>query len=121
MSLDVSLIGQPVKEICYHCGQEYEVEETLYDANITHNLGKMASEANIYYCIWRPEEIGCAFANEIIEPLSKGLADMKARPDHYKQFNASNGWGTYEAFVNWVEDYLNACIEFPYSKISVSR
>jgi hypothetical protein len=98
----------------------YDVDY-LYEANITHNLGTMANAAGIYEALWRPEEIGKTKANEIIELLEKGLADLKARPEYFKQFNASNGWGLYEHFVPFVEKYLNACKEYPKALITVSR
>lgn len=46
---------------------------------------------------------------------------MKARPEHYEEFNSINGWGLYENFVPFVEDYLNACKENPDAIIEVSR
>jgi hypothetical protein len=30
---------------------------TVFDLNITHNLGEMARQANLYQCLWRPEEV----------------------------------------------------------------
>ena len=41
MSLDIDLI-----ETSPH---------SVFDANITHNLGKMAGEAGIYEALWHPE------------------------------------------------------------------
>jgi len=107
MSLDVSLY-----ETSPHC---------VYDANITHNLGQMASKAGIYEALWRPEEIGAKYAKDIIDILFEGLKDMKARREYYEQFNAENGWGLYENFVPWIEKYLNACMEHPDAEIRVSR
>lgn len=96
-------------------------ETTVFDANITHNLGKMADEAGIYYALWRPEEKGFVTASDIIPILEKGLEDLKARPEYFEQFNAENGWGLYKHFVPFVEEVLNACREYPDAKISVSR
>lgn len=93
----------------------------VYSANITHNLGKMANAAGIYQHLWRPEELGIILARDLIEPLAEGLNKMKADPEHYKQFNASNGWGLYEHFIPWIEKYLEACKQYPESEISVSR
>lgn len=122
MSLDVSLYSKnPVKKNCSCCGNIYEDTECLFTANITHNLNTMAEAAGIYKHLWRPEELNITTASELIEPLTKGLVDMKARPDHYKQFNAKNGWGLYEHFVPWIEEYLDACIENPDAVIYVSR
>ena len=122
MSLDVYLTDpRGVEKECIHCGSTYTENKELFSANITHNLAKMAGEAGIYEHLWRPDEIGIEYARDLIEPLSKGLADMKDRPKHYKKFNAENGWGLYKHFVPWIERYLEACIEYPDSLVGVYR
>jgi hypothetical protein len=93
----------------------------VYSRNITHNLNKMAMEAGIYEALWRPEEIGIVRADQLIEPLTVGLDKLKADPEHYQKFNAPNGWGMYEHFVPFVEDYLEACKENPDAEVNVSR
>ena len=107
MSLDVSLMVTKPTEV--------------FEANITHNLGRMPQEAGIYEACWRPEEIGAKQAVDIIPLLEKGLADLEARPEYFKQFNATNGWGEYEDFVPWVRKYLDACKAWPDAEIEVSR
>lgn len=102
--------------------EENEFEtECVFDANITHNLNKMADAAGIYEACWRPEEIGATKASDIIPILEKGFEDMKARPEHFKKFDSDNGWGTYKDFLPWIESYLNACREYPDAIIEVSR
>jgi len=101
-------------------GKEKRMFE-LYDANITHNLNKMAIEAKIYGVVWRPDENGIETAGEIIKPLKKGIAAMKKNPDKFIKLNPSNGWGSYIDFIPWLEKYLTACIENPKAKILVSR
>ena len=119
MSLDVSLNIK--RRISYDEGKTYtEDEEEVYESNITHNLTDMAEQAGIYESLWHPEKIGATKAKDIIEPLDKGLADLKARPEYFEKFNASNGWGTYKHFVPFVRDYLNACKEYPDATIEVS-
>lgn len=108
MSLDVYLEGPPVPQ-------------EVYWANITHNLGRMANEAGIYEHLWRPGEIGIEKAAQLIEPLTAGLALMKSDPARFKAFDASNGWGTYEHFLPWIEKYLEACRENPDATVKVSR
>ena len=119
MSLDVHL-NDPTST--------YGVGE-LYWANITHNLGNMASKAGIYKALWHPDEVerisskalsSDTVADDIIPLLELGLSNLKARPEYFKQFDAENGWGTYEQFVPWVEEYLVACKEFPKAVITVS-
>lgn len=120
MSLDVSLMRK--YHVSYDNGKTLEEkEEELFDANITHNLGKMADKAGIYEACWRPEEIGAKQAKDILPLLEKGYADLKARPDYFKQFDSPNGWGLYIHFLPWVENYLNACKEYPEATIWVSR
>lgn len=120
--------------------QEYETYD-VYETNITHNLGKMAGKAGIYEALWRPHRLKADYnipendhnaeyeyeskshteAREIISIVEKGLADLRKRPDYYKQFSAENGWGTYEQFVPWVAKYLNALKEYPNAKIECGR
>ncbi len=128
--------------LSYDEGKTYtEDDEQVYWANITHNLGKMADEAGIYEALWRPhrlkegynilesdhqaewkfEEENKTTAKDIIPFLEKGLADLKSRPEHFEKFNSSNGWGTHEHFVPFVEKYLEACKEYPDAIIEVSR
>jgi hypothetical protein len=96
-------------------------ETTVYEANITHNLGAMANEAGIYQHLWRPEEIGITKAAQLIEPLRAGLALLKTEPQRFEKHNAPNGWGLYEHFVPFVENYLAACEEHPDAARHVSR
>jgi len=95
--------------------------ETVYTANITHNLGRMADEAGIYQHLWRPDEINITKANELIEPLTAGLSVLKNDKARFEKLNPSNGWGTYDGLVRFVENYLNACVSFPQAEVSVSR
>ena len=140
MSLDVRLTRK--KWISYNAGVSFEEDEdeTLYSANITHNLGEMAEKANIYSALWRPyrilpdfksfdnyddeysfESSKTIYAKQIIELLEKGLKDLKKRPKYFEKFNAENGWGMYEHFVPFVEKYLDACKQYPDSVVNVSR
>lgn len=95
--------------------------EEYYEANITHNLGKMAAEAGIYKHLWRPEEIGITKARELIAPLTDAIELMESDPPRFEKHNASNGWGLYENFVPFVRKYRDACTEYPDANVSVSR
>lgn len=107
MSLDVSLTNADGVEV--------------YSANITHNLNRMAEEAGIYACLWRPDENGITHAGQIIEPLAAGLALLVTEKARFEQFNAPNGWGLWKHFVPWCADYLQACRDNPDALVSVSR
>ena len=139
MSLDVYLSRK--RWVSYDEGKTYEVDnEGIYSANITHNLGEMADKAGIYEALWRPyrlredyavaegdhdaeyefEDNVTIVASEIIPILEKGLADLKSRPDYFKEFDSPNGWGLYIHFVPFVEKYLEACREYPESIVELS-
>lgn len=115
MSLDVTLYFD------VDVGHDEPEKHVVYSANVTHNLNKMASEAGIYECLWRPDEHGITKAGQVAQRLSLGVADMMLRPAHYKTFDSSNGWGTYKDFVPWCEAYLSACRKYPEALVVVSR
>ena len=106
MSLDISLMELSPHEV--------------FSQNITHNLGEMAEKAGIYSCLWHPEETRIVTAADLAERLVPALADMKARPEYFKQFDAPNGWGKYEHFIPWLEKLIEACNEHPKANIEVS-
>lgn len=107
MSLDVSLMKTMPAEV--------------FTANVTHNLAEMADKAGIYKHLWRPEELGITHARELIDPLCEGLKKMKADPDGFRELNPPNGWGSYDRFVPWIEEYISACEKNPDAEISISR
>ena len=125
MSLDVYLYG-PAEEcdcICSKCGKPHRATERdeIYSANMTHNLNQMAHAASIYEEVWRPDEIGITTAAQLIAPLTAGIALLEADPDRFRQFDAPNGWGTYDSFVQWLKAYLRACEANPDATVEVSR
>jgi len=93
----------------------------VYHANVTHNLNKMAQAAGIYKYVWRPEEVGITKAKELIRPLRKGIELLESNPVYFKQYNPSNGWGSYLDFVPWLKQYLRACKQYPEATVSVWR
>jgi len=107
MSLDVNLIETQTVNV--------------YWGNITHNLVDMAKAAGIYKHLWKPETIGIKHAHQLISPLTEGVELMKKNPAKFKQFDAPNGWGTYDDFVPWIEAYIAACMQNPNASIEVSR
>lgn len=110
MSLDVYLY----EKITYG-------EHDYYWGNITHNLREMADEAGIYEVLWRHDESNITKAEQLIEPLTKGLQLLKGDPERFKKLNPKNGWGTYEVLVEFVANYLEAAKEYPLADVRVSR
>lgn len=125
MSLDIYL-NDKIKgnyTVCPNCGHKHEPTDTeqVFSYNITHNLGEMASKANLYEPLWCPEELGIKKASELTSLLEKGLATLKEAPNYYKKFNPGNGWGKYENLVEFVENYLQATKDYPDAIIEASR
>jgi hypothetical protein len=115
MSLDVYLmVTKPV---------------AVYERNITHNLGKMASEVklsnsnglSLYDVLWRPDEHELKLAKDIVELLDEGWEILDSEPDRFRQLNPENGWGNYDNLIQFVYDYRNACREEPDATVQVWR
>ena len=96
-------------------------DSTVFSANVTHNLGEMADAAGIGDTLWSPNEIGITKAHQLIVPLSIGLTKLKNDPEAFKRFNPANGWGSYDDFVPWIEEYIAACVKWPDATVRVSR
>lgn len=94
------------------------VETEVVSRNITHNLNKMWIEAGVYKALYESEG---KKAEEVLPILSEGLIKMINRPEHFKQFNSPNGWGTYDNAVKWLSDLVVEFQKYPDGIIGVSR
>lgn len=94
---------------------------TVYDGNITHNLGRMADAAGCYYAVWRPEDAGITHAKSMIPILRNSLDALRLNPKPFREYDAENGWGRHEHLVKFLEEYLWACLKWPDATIEVSR
>ena len=88
---------------------------------ITHNLTPMVSECGLYKPLWRPEEIPVVYAEDLIPYLQEGIEKLKADPEKYIKFSPPNGWGSYESFLQFVENVYKACTEHPKALVMASR
>jgi hypothetical protein len=107
MSLDVSLVD--------HKG------DVVHWQNITHNLGRMATEAGLYDALWHPETVAIVHAIELHKHLFDGVVKMIADPATFKQYDSPNGWGTYVTFIPWLLELMEACQKYPSAVVQVSR
>lgn len=122
MSLDIDLLNPiETEQECIHCGSVKRVNETIYSANITHNLTTMADNAGLYLALWKPEVLELKTAKDLIPFLEDGINRLKQDPEKYKVFNPKNGWGNYENLLYFSVNLLIACKENPEAIISVSR
>lgn len=93
----------------------------VFEANITHNLGKMAAAVDLYEPLWRPENLGIKKAHQLVPFLITGLERLREMEARCRQLEPENGWGRYETLVDFTEKYLKACRENPYADVGVSR
>jgi hypothetical protein len=102
---------------------------SVWDWNITHNLGEMAAEVivdeekslTLYDILWRPDENGLVLAKEISDYLDLGWNILLSDPEKYKTYNPENGWGSYDGLCNFVYNYRNACWDHPDAVIRANR
>ncbi len=110
----------------------WELEPLQYEiGNITHNLGKMASECGLYEPLWRPYELfnitdddeddTIILAADILDKVKAGLKELKSDPKHYMKFDPENGWGSYSGLVAFTERYILWLKTFPEARVMVSR
>ena len=58
-------------------------------------------------------------AEDMIPMLKQGIANLSERPNDYKQYEASNGWGTVESTLRFFRGMLDTCEEHPYAYVFV--
>lgn len=89
---------------------------TVWSGNITHNLKQMAKNVpinpfnNKTLCdyLWYPDIL--YVDQEYIDSIQIGYDYLVENKESLEKFNASNGWGTYETLLEFVES-LNECLQ----------
>lgn len=139
MSIDIILrasfpdkeYGEKLEEIIHNLKEKLRNLEELREdiapkiyceRNITSHWIKMAEEAEIYPYLCDPETLGLTRAQEIIKPLKRGLALMKANPKRFKKCNSEDSAGPYyNGIIAWLSEYIEACEEHPDALVEVLR
>lgn len=90
-------------------GIDKYVEVGYCDANTTYNVRKMIVKSTGLE--WHN------FANnglckDIIPHIEKGWGELNRYPEKYKQYEASNGWGTVESTMRFFERIISAWNDF---------
>jgi len=104
MSWWVSIEGQPVVHDCPNCGG-HEGEE-VFSQNITYNVGTMLRRAGLY-----PRILNGMTVAETQPVLKNAVILMSENPEYFRQFNAKNGWGTFETTFVAVDNIYKALID----------
>ena len=127
MSYDIDLIRR-YRKVC----EDGEVEvsyDTICSWTPTYNYREMLIAAGIYDALVAPHRLHPDYAEGksandltvrakiVIKPLELGLENLLANPDHFKQFNPSNGWGSYDDLIDMLSSYLNDLKTHPNAEI----
>lgn len=85
--------------------------------NYTSNVSGMWTDALGY----RLADLKGRTAGDCIDDLRRAVADMEARPDHYRAMNPPNGWGDYEGALDYLRQLHDACCAHPKAEIYISH
>lgn len=109
MSLDITLTDVFV-----------EPPVQLESLNITNNLIDFAIALNCYECIWKPKNLNIITAYQLLPHLYEAYYNVIKYGDIYLSLLPKNGWGTKEQFLNFIDQYIEACITYPNTLIETS-
>jgi hypothetical protein len=112
-----------VENTCHCCGhvKTEQIHKQYLSLKITHNLASMANACGLYEALWKPDENGIEYAEQLIPILKLGFKFLCENEHDYRVYEPKNGWGTYIRLVSFVKEYLIACEKYPKSKIRVER
>jgi hypothetical protein len=95
--------------------------QSLYEKNFTTNCVNMAQALGVCNPIYNPKIVDITKAHQLIDPLTDAYHKLRADKEQFRQYEATNGWGTVEQFMAFLFEYLRACEDFPYADVEVSR
>lgn len=74
------------------------------------------------------DDAGCPLRDADGQPVAEWLpkiraaiADIEARPDHYKTYEPSNGWGHVDTMLNFLKRVEADWAQHPFATVYVSR
>jgi hypothetical protein len=113
---------------CPHCHGELNedmdglesLDPVILSTGLTHNLIPMARELGLFKLLWR-DDVDGRQAGSLISTISDARDTMLANSKSLKLLDSPNGWGTYEGFLQMIEDLLATCKEHPSATIYIWR
>ena len=102
-----------------------------YDIYLTHKdtpsseIGNMTCNVAPMYNKAFNEESWSKYLNgkkgrECQSRLIEAIGRMKLQPEEYKKLEPDNGWGSYKGALEFLNEILSACEEFPEMTISIT-
>lgn len=88
---------------CPNCGGHYKESEEMFSINVTYNVGTMLRNAGLHKEILDDKSV------EYVLPIvDASYRLMRMNRGFFEQFNAKNGWGTYDTTIEAVEKFWRA-------------
>lgn len=107
MSYDISLtINTGVEE-----------KDVVEIGNYTSNIGKMYCDA---FNVQDWKFINGKVCKDALPYVKNACKNMRRSPDRYKKMEPSNGWGTYEGALEYLEHLQKGCEENPDCTVRIS-
>lgn len=102
MGVDLYLIDKP----CKTCGHQEE-HESFY---CTYNLSPMWKVVYPGECLLQIDNLTSDKALKKIIKMQSELIDHKSK---FLELNPSNGFGTYDGFLNLINELIDECVKYP--------
>lgn len=99
---------------CHSCGAD--LIRPHGHNNLTSNLAEMWNQAGAPL-----RDMGGMLASDAIPKLQRAIDNLKNYPEEYQRYTPSNGWGTYEQAVQFLESIRDACARDLEATLTVSH
>lgn len=111
MSLDLSIGSTP----CPCCGHQTDKLSFNYTYNVSPMWYKIYPDAK------NMVDIDGMTSKKAYELLADARSKLWLNPEEFIALNPDNGWGSYEGFLEFIGDLMQACIDNPNSVWESSR
>jgi hypothetical protein len=115
MSLDLYLVARVDLG-----GPEEPHEFMVWEGNLTYNLSPMLDAAGPYWDRIGRRSEGCK-AVTLLEDVKTLVTELRADTEKYCALNPSNGWGTYEGALKFLDELRAAIEAAPQAEIHLSK
>lgn len=90
------------------------------------DVGNMTSNVAGMWRLASPDTDGLAglhgmMAEKAVQPLSQAVLRMRADPEAYVPMEPSNGWGSYQGAMDFMDRILKACRKHPALTIYIDK
>lgn len=92
----------------------------VWDGNLTYNLGPMLDLAGPHWGRISRESEGWK-AVLLLDDVRTLISELRTEPEKYRALNPSNGWGTYEKALKFLDGLLRAIESAPNAEIQLSK